>query len=393
MTVVIPELSALLDDLAAFVGRFIAFDAWRPDHVEIVALWIVHTYVYDEFETTPYLSVSATTMRAGKSLLLKVLRRLVARPQRIVGASSAAMYRLVADRPTLLIDELDASRVPSEMRAILNSGFQADGSVPRVEGGEVVAFSTFCPKAFAGIGSALPATTTDRAIVIKMIRRPPGQTGERLGGAALQEAADLRRRLEEIAGPLAGAVRNVEPPIIDLLDDRAQDIWEPLLVIGEVAGQGWARKAESAARNVAIQRGEPDPALRLLADLRKLFPEVPQIGVLYPTADLLDSLGSLQARRQADYKEELDPMTVARLLRPLDVRPRLFRPKDEDGKKGKPVRGYSSNDLIAAWRQYLPPELSRLGPEPVTAVTETPETAMTGVVRKLRDQPAEGMAR
>jgi hypothetical protein len=42
-----------------------------------VALWVLHTYLLDEFEVTPRLVVRSPSKQAGKSLLLECLEMLV----------------------------------------------------------------------------------------------------------------------------------------------------------------------------------------------------------------------------------------------------------------------------------------------------------------------------
>ena len=65
------ELSQLLDEILAFLGRYIVFP--NNDAAVAVTLWIVHSWVFDCFEETPYLYVSSPVKRCGKTRVLKCL--------------------------------------------------------------------------------------------------------------------------------------------------------------------------------------------------------------------------------------------------------------------------------------------------------------------------------
>ena len=101
-----------------------------------MALWVLHTYVFDCFDTTPYLDVSSAAKRSGKTRLLELLRLLVARSWAVVEASEAVLFRKVdAEKPTLLVDEVDAtfgkdSKVTEGLRAMLNAGYRRGAAVP-----------------------------------------------------------------------------------------------------------------------------------------------------------------------------------------------------------------------------------------------------------------------
>ncbi|MCP4545109.1 MAG: hypothetical protein GY835_01430, partial [bacterium] len=97
--------------------------------------------------------------------------------------SSAVIFRCVEKyRPSLLIDEADTFlHGKDELRGILNSGHQQDGSVLRTVGDdhEPRAFSTFAPAAIAMIGE-LPDTLADRSIAICMKRKKAQEKTDRL---------------------------------------------------------------------------------------------------------------------------------------------------------------------------------------------------------------------
>jgi hypothetical protein len=93
----------------------------------------------------------------------------------------------------------------------------------------------FCPKAFAGIGDCLPDTITDRAIPIRLKRRHRGEQVERFRlRNAEPEGHMLRDRLADRLEPQRDYLEALRPALPDELDDRAQNVWEPLLAIADL---------------------------------------------------------------------------------------------------------------------------------------------------------------
>ena len=127
--------------------------------------------------------------RSGKSRLLGILELILGNTRAVSTAniSPASLYRLVDASPgtAVLFDEID--RIPKEkaeeLWGLINSGWRLGGKVHRQTGGRgdvLKSFSTFSPKVLAGIGQPLPDTTADRSLPVRMERRLPGETVERL---------------------------------------------------------------------------------------------------------------------------------------------------------------------------------------------------------------------
>jgi len=287
---------------------------------------------------------------------------LVRKPWRAVSPSEAVIYRKVeADRPTLLLDEVDAifGPKPSErtegLRALLNAGNRRGRTVPRVVGEgrkmQVHDFPTFCAKALAGIGR-LPDTVTDRGISIRLQRRARGEAVERFRyRAAAAEAGPLR---DALAGALdVKSLEAARPAIPDALSDRAADSWEPLLAIADAAGDKWPMRARAAAVALSGERDDDlDDAslsLLLLADCRAAFGTDTDRLL---TAQLIESLLADDERPWREYGRSGHPINahgISRLLRPYAIRPVLLRIGEAVG------RGYRRADLEPAWARYLPP--------------------------------------
>src|SRR4029453_7219355 len=154
----------------------------RPEHVDVVALWVMHTWVIQSFDFTPYIYLYSPVMRCGKTQVHRVVEPLVKNPLRTCNISEPALFREIADsHPTLLWDEIDsifgnrkASEANENKRALLNAGYERGIGAIRMErgsGGFVkITYDPFCPKILAGIGR-LPDTIVDRSIPILIHRK------------------------------------------------------------------------------------------------------------------------------------------------------------------------------------------------------------------------------
>jgi Protein of unknown function (DUF3631) len=91
------------------------------------------------------------------------------------------------------------------------------------------------------------------------MRRTREERVERVRRRDVAPAADeLLDRLTDWLEPQIEELRRARPELPDELDDRAQDIWEPLLAIADLAGGDWPTRARRA-------RGAREPGLELPA--------------------------------------------------------------------------------------------------------------------------------
>ena len=87
------EGAGLLDEVAAFISRFVVFP--RPEYPLAVALWVAHAHAITAFDSTPRLGVLSPEKQSGKTRLLEVCELLVPRPMFAVNCSAAALFRTV----------------------------------------------------------------------------------------------------------------------------------------------------------------------------------------------------------------------------------------------------------------------------------------------------------
>lgn len=349
----------LLEDARTFVRRYVVL----PDehHAAAMALWVAHTWAIDAAHATPYLLVLSAERRSGKSRLLEVVALLVRKPWSVVAASEAAMFRkIAAERPTLLLDELDAifgsdAERTEWLRAVLNAGNRPGVAVARCvgPGHEVRDFEVFCPKLLAGIDTGrLPDTIRDRAVELRLQRKTDDEPVARFRQRYAEiESLDLRNRLEEWAAEHEDALRAAEPNLPNALNDRAADAWEALLAIADLAGGQWPALARDAAVALIPSEEEANPhGSRVLAVLR----HISDGSRVVATSDLLTALNGNDELPFGGWRkgEGIDARAVAKLLRPYELKPRTVRLED-----GSTAKGYARDAALEdAFARYLPPE-------------------------------------
>ncbi len=349
-------LGELLDGLAAFIRRYVILSAQQAD---AISLWIAHAWAFEAADATPYLNIYSPEKRSGKTRLLELLEVLVARPWLTGRVSAAVLVRKIdQERSTLLLDESDAAfrgekEYAEALRGVLNGGHRRGGvcSLCVGQGTNIMFkdFSVFSPKAIAGIGK-LPDTVADRSIPIRLKRRLKSEKVARFRRRlALAEAESVRTALATWATGAIDILRDAEPHMPEALDDRAQDGWEPLLAIADLAGGEWPQRAKQAAEALSGADADVDPAslgVALLRDIRLVL----KPGGELPTAMLLERLKALEEspwRSMGKRSERITPRLLAELLRPYGVGSRTVHVD------GKSLKGYRAASFEDAWARYV----------------------------------------
>jgi hypothetical protein len=147
------------------------------------------------------------------------------------------------------------------------------------------------------------------------------------------------------------------------IEDRAADMWEPLLAIADAAGGNWPKRARKAATELvgAAKEAEPSLGVRLLADLKTVFDKRGEDKLA--TSVILADLIALPESPWGDLKGK--PITD----RALATRLRQYGIKSRDVfVAGKALKGYYRQDLHDAWLRYLSPSLPQKRDERETSM-------------------------
>ena len=103
----------------------------NEEYYELISLWIIGTYLHDEFETFPYLFINAMK-GSGKTRLLKLIA--VLSKDGILNASmrEAVLFRM--GKKTLCIDEFEGigSKEALALREILNCSYKKGMTISRM---------------------------------------------------------------------------------------------------------------------------------------------------------------------------------------------------------------------------------------------------------------------
>ncbi|GAA4797550.1 DUF3631 domain-containing protein [Streptomyces ziwulingensis] len=352
--------SALLDELRSQITQFVI--APSREALDAITLWVAATHLQAAWQHAPRLAVVGPAKRCGKSRLLDVLTETVHDPMLTINTTPAAIFRSITEDnpPTLLVDEADTifgspkvAEKNEEMRGLLNAGHQRNRYVTRVVGNDHTPhrFATFAMAAIAGIGD-LPDTIMDRAIVIRMRRRAEGEKVKPFRSRRDVPALHgLRDRIAAWAKPLLDEAADLEPHMP--VEDRAADTWEPLVIVADLAGGEWPRRARHAcavmvAAEVAAEEENPSGA-RILADIRRVFHAQRDVDSL-STEELLHHLRQDDEAPWAEWgRTGLTSRELGRMLREFDIRPGNVRMADRTQRKG-----YMRNKFLDAWRRYCP---------------------------------------
>jgi len=329
------SVARTLDALAAFLLRYVVL----PDRRTAlwVAAWALGTWCYRAFRVFPYLSIRSTEKRCGKSRLLGLLARVCFNASPVTAhPTEAQLYRSAARTGGVqLFDEVETLRGDRDrfdaLISVLNVGFERGGVVTRLEkrGDRFVEepYEVYAPRVLAGI-TGLKDTLEDRSLPLFMLRKRRNEPVARINRATESEAQTLRDQcalacLTRIADILAAY--DLTPAALEreAIDDRAVDLWSPLVAIAFVAdmqdGGNRSRDVLDAARDAGRQReadAEADTTARLLEALEMVRME---LGETPAPAELLEALRS---RPGWDWLKST--RRLASLLNPLGILRRQF---------------------------------------------------------------------
>jgi hypothetical protein len=328
-----------------------------PDHesADAVTLWIATTHAQPAIHHATRLVVTSPQKRCGKSRLLDVIGATAHRPLMTVNTSAAVLFRSIEadDPPTIIVDEADTifgrrSKVDGaeDLRGLFNAGFDRNRPVRRCVGPRQVPteFPTFAMVALAGIGNVIPDTIKDRAVNIILHRRGPGEIVQpfrlRRDRPILMELHD---QLQAWAAAHVAELRDAEPELP--VEDRAADLWEPLVAVADVVGGDWPERARAAAQRFTADANntvtESDMNLLLLSDIRDAFGACHQLS----SARLVNWLRELPESPWDRF--DLNQHDLARRVNTWGIRP------DRVSIDGEQVRGYKRGWFEDAWRRYL----------------------------------------
>jgi putative DNA primase/helicase len=365
-----PNGPELLRKTESFLKQYVVFT--KPQDPFIIALWVAHTWIFDQLGYSPRLAISSPAKRSGKTTLLSALARVVCNPLMAADVSPAYLVRVIDDperpKPTLLLDEAadwlvghGPDRETARLVAsVLRRGYRPGQSTGRCEKdgrGRIVLkeFDPFAPVAFAFTGADIPDDAlADRSVRIALERKPRSVQTKRFIEAYVDEdAAPIADAWWRWAVSVWDTVSEAYRRVLDWmsetwtwLNDRAVEAWAALGTALYLLDPSRFSELEAAAREVA--RNEPPESVgeHLLACIREIFREkgVTELRV----SELLAALNDAEAHPDwpwSDYAggRGLSPHKLSRILNAFGI-------ASTHKKEG---RYYRVEDFVGAWRRYL----------------------------------------
>jgi hypothetical protein len=369
-----PEnMPGFADALEAYYRRYAVLGG--DHHYVALVLWCAHTYAFDAFDTTPRLFLDSAVPGSGKTRVLELLEHTALAPLQSFNASAAALIRTIdAGQRTVLLDEVDMLYSKSggyeDITATINAGYKKGSTVPRCVGVgmeiDVVELSAFAPMALAGLHANVPDAVRSRSIHFRMRKRKPTEPiSPYRQRTALAEASEFRRGLSAWVADVRGKLQDAMPVLPAGVEDRAAEVWEPLVAIADEIGGSWPERARAACAAFVFAKRADTPSLgvEMLATIRELMDGAERVS----TAQIIASVGTMGDRSPwPERMGHLTPQALANLLAPFDVAPRQFKLA---GRKERGYGLYGDGGLIDAFERYLTSESDNVSDGDLSAET------------------------
>jgi hypothetical protein len=268
----------LLSRCQAFLRSYVHFEDERL--YVLLAAWSLSTYVYVLFSHFGYLFLHSQFKRSGKTRVEEVLSHLCFEATGPLNSPTVPTIRDTArEGGTLILDTLErwkgkSPEAYSAAMELLDAGFRNGGTVAKMVPSDDGQWrreliSVFAPYVLAAIAeSSLADTALDRSFVIQMHRKDIRIKKRKYDfNRADKECVAVRDDLYIWALQNAAALANTysgQKLEVDLdrleLNDRAADIWKPLLAVARFLGN---KDAWNALSSLAVEMSrDPDAADR-----------------------------------------------------------------------------------------------------------------------------------
>ena len=342
----------LLDEIAETIKKHV----FLPNGVsDAIAVWCLGSFCMEAWQLWPKCLITSPEKRCGKTTLIEVMEGLTFQALVASNISPAAIFRCIdAWSPTLFLDEADTfAKDNPEMNGIMNAGHKRrTANVIRCEKEydkhQPKMFSVWAPQVIAGIGTQRE-TLHDRSIHIEMIRKLPDEKVTKVPVNFFEEYRHIREKCLRWAKDNAAKLRHMHPTIPNYGNDRAQDNWQPLCAIGQIAGAGWLYRVLASYKAVesSAERDE-DAGILLLRDIQTIL-EAGRYRSLASSV-LVEKLIKIEDSPWGEWRRG-QPMTqnsLSRLLKPFKIKPKQLRIN------GNKTRGFEAEQFKETFQRYIP---------------------------------------
>jgi hypothetical protein len=350
----------LVDRIGEWLRQWVVL---TPEQALVLSLWALHTWVYDKFAATPYLEISATTKRSGKTTLLEALGMLSRNAKLLPMIRPLTIVRMIAHfegKITVMIDEAEklGNAALNETRTMFATGYR-HGQMHAVSvGSKFQEFPTYCPKAFALIGN-VQDVIRDRCIPIYLERGMPPLMLTNNRETALEQSEDLIAAWVEVAKGIP-RLPIVEPSW--LTSPRDRELWTPIFSLAsalqlhkatvemlQAASVDMSALKSLPSRKYHSAQEEQDAedrgyAERVLADIRTVWPETEKAIASGVLVERLRAINTSPWRSLRGVG--LNEITLAALLSRFGVQTKDTR-IGKGRKDSKVLKAYKRDEVFA----------------------------------------------
>jgi energy-coupling factor transporter ATP-binding protein EcfA2 len=311
----------ILEKMRNAIRKYVELD---PIYEEISARYVMLTWVYDRFDSIPYLRILGH-YGTGKTRFISMMEELTYHSSRIgVAVTAPNIFRWLDKRPgTLLLDEADFSKttMTDVMTQVLNGGYERRGIVTRNVGSKdgytPTAFSMFGPKILASRHPFSDESLESRIITIRSKQNTRNDIPMNLPKSIeWDEMIELRNLL---LGFRVENVRDIDTELrvkdLKHFEPRFQQIFSPLLqIFGET-------KLSPGLRDFADRNNEERLAHRFYGKEAQVIRAILRLRNL---GDISPTIGKITDEINTSQKKQLNmhPRRVGSIVRGLGLRTR-----------------------------------------------------------------------
>lgn len=346
----------LLDEVKSYLTRFCHFPSDAVADAATAFIAVTHAVDHDHlnvFETLPRFAILANGPASGKTTLLNLMIPLCHNGRSVVDPSAPAMVTLInEEKATLAIDEIDVffgrGGGRQSARAMLNAGYKQGACVARQ--GKMM--NCFAPVILAGMGQVYTTHPNLRPLYTRsicgwMAPKPEGKQVDeyrtRLHGSLSQKLHDS---LAHWASRHARDAALAWPDMPDGITNRDRELWEPLIVMADLAGGRWPDAIRAAARHIVLSQVDEQeeaeiitPGQRMVNVVAEMFGELEAL----PTMTILERLAQLpEYRHLGQVAPRSAAMELAAALAPFGITSGKVWLADEQ----RSVQGYQRADVV-----------------------------------------------
>jgi hypothetical protein len=345
----------------------------------ILASFVLFTYFWDLFATTPYIWFTGAP-GSGKTHANLTVTFMSRHGLPLVEATKASIFRIAdAFKPTLAVDE---SAVPRDVALVLAAGYKRGTLVPRAEptksGIRLSFFDPHSPKVFSYIDPPDDLFVLDRSIVITMVKGEPPYI-ETPDPSQFTHVRELLYKLRMLKIRDVIEASKIASRILDEkgVRGRPRELWHPLLTAAVLIGQEAVEKVVSFMADYLETRTLPyEEEHAVLAAMEEMFEEElgrqrlevldpERVTITFKASDLtvrivkrqLEELGlepedKLYEEKKRELMKYWDPRKVGKILHRLGLE--RYKSKGAKGARTYIVPLHAFIDVARRYSYELP---------------------------------------